>query len=123
MKWSNIFNFSKKCAHDKVPIEEDLYYCPDCGSLVENHWYIVRCNSCGVKEVATIINGEICPEENYCHNCGCRDYRVEKLDKIDCININYAVLVKEVVNTDINEYTQSWIEASQTSFLQQKLLK
>lgn len=122
MRWSNILGFNKKCTHDNVPIDQDYYYCPDCGELIENQWYLVRCTSCGLKEPATIRNGEIVPLNHFCHNCGGKSYTVERI-KIDCININYAVLVKTVVNNEINEYTQSWVDAIQTSNLSQKLLK
>ena len=123
MRWSQIFNFNPKCQHNKVPLDADIYYCPDCGELIENKWYIVRCACCSTKEPATIRNGEIVPIENFCHNCGNKSYTVERIEKIDCININYAVLVREVVNNEINEYTQSWIDAMQTTIGTQKLLQ
>ncbi|MBP3820185.1 zinc ribbon domain-containing protein [bacterium] len=123
MQWSNILGFNKKCNHDKVPIEQDFYYCPDCGQLIENQWYLVRCSSCGLKIPATIKHGEIIPIENFCHNCGGNSYTVERLNKIDCININYAVLIKAVANNEINEYSQSWIETIQTANMLPKLLK
>ena len=124
MKWNDIFYFTKKCSHDRVPIDQDYYYCPDCGELIENQWYLVRCASCGLKEIATVKNGEIIPADNFCHNCGCSDYKVERLEKIDCININYAVLIKSIVKNEINEYSQSWIDSIQTSRnMQPKLLQ
>ena len=115
MQWSDLFNFNRKCQHSKVPMDEDIGYCPDCGELIENHWFITRCACCGVKQRATIRNGEVVPEEGFCHNCGGKTYLVEKIDKIDCININYAVLVREILKNEIDEYTQSWTEAMQTS--------
>ena len=81
MKWSDLFNLNKKCTHPKVPIEDDIGYCPDCGELVENHWYITRCSCCGVKQRATIRDGEVVPEEGFCHNCGSRAYQVEEIEK------------------------------------------
>lgn len=121
MKWSKIF--SKECMHQNVPIDVDLCYCPDCGELIENQWYLVRCASCGLKEMGTIKDGEIIPLTKYCHNCGGQDYYIEKLDKIDCININYAVLKRVVIKNEIQSYTQSWVDTIQTSFDIPKLLK
>ncbi len=115
MLWSEIFNFNKKCLHTKVPLDTDIGYCPDCGELIENHWYITRCKCCGVKERATIRNGEVVPEEGFCHNCGSRAYIVEEIETIDCININYAIIMRKVVDNEIREYTQSWLDAMQTS--------
>lgn len=123
MQWNSIFNFSRKCKHNNVPIDADVYYCPDCGELIENQWYLVRCACCGVKEVATIRNDEVVPEDNFCHNCGGHPYTVERLDKIDCININYAILVRQIVKDEITEYSQSWIDAMQTSNGIPKLLR
>ena len=95
----------------------------DCGELIENQWYLVRCASCGLKEVATVINGEIVPVESFCHNCGSKGYTVERLEKIDCININYAVLKREIIRNDFNEYSQSWTETNQILNEQPKLLR
>lgn len=123
MKLIELFGLKKKCLHANVPIDEDISYCPDCGELIENKWYLVRCSCCGVKLVATIRDDEVVPEENFCHNCGGKGYTVEELDKIDCININYAVLKREIINNEITEYTQSWLDISQTYNGKLKLLK
>ena len=123
MQWSELFNFNKKCQHNKVPLDTDIGYCPDCGELIENHWYITRCGCCGVKERATIRNGEVVPEAEFCPNCGGKAYKIKKKKKIDCININYAIVVREIVKNEINEYTQSWVDAMQTSNYTPKLLR
>ena len=123
MQWSNLFGLIKKCEHSKVPIDTEIGYCPDCGELIENHWYITRCACCGVKERATIRNDEVVPESGFCHNCGGKAYTVEQIEKIDCININYAIVKREIVNNEITEYTQSWLDAMQTSNYKPKLLK
>ncbi|MDY6310180.1 MAG: hypothetical protein SPL73_04165 [Cyanobacteriota bacterium] len=123
MKWSKILGFHKECTHDKVSPDKDYSYCPDCGALIENQWFLVRCKSCGLKQVATIKDGEIIPVDKFCRNCGGKDYTVERLEKIDCININYAVLLKAIVKTEAEEYYQSWADVIQTSNLTQKLLR
>jgi hypothetical protein len=123
MIWSELFRLNKKCTHPHIPLSEDIAYCPDCGELIANHWYITRCACCGVKTRATIRNDEIVPEEGFCHNCGSKAYIVEEIEKIDCININYAIVRREIVQNEINEYTQSWIDAMQTSGYTPKLLK
>lgn len=103
----------RKCQHEKVPVNLEFSYCPDCGELIENEWYIVRCACCGIKEKAIIKNGEIMPEANFCHNCGGHEYIVEKLPKINFVDINYAVLVRKVVKeSQVNEFTQCWAEKS-----------
>ena len=74
-------------------------------------------------ERATIRNDEVVPEDEFCHNCGGKSYIVESIEKIDCININYAIVVREVVHNEISEYTQSWQDAMQTTNYKQKLLQ
>ena len=123
MLLTSIFNLYKRCTHSQVPIDVEIGYCPDCGELIENKWYITRCACCGVKQKTTIKNGEILPEDEFCHNCGCKSYSVEQLENIDCININYAVLKQEIVQNKINEYTQSWQDAMKTSSCTPKLLQ
>ena len=108
MRIQDFFKRNKKCQHPSVPISEDLAYCPDCGELIENQWFIMRCSCCGVKIKAIIKNGEVTAEEHYCHNCGNKRFEAERVSKINFIDINYAVLVKTVVQNEVKEVTQSW---------------
>lgn len=123
MIWNEIFRLQKRCFHVNVPLDEEIGYCPDCGELIENHWFITRCKCCGMKLRTTIRNDEVVPEEGFCHNCGCREYSVHEIEKIDCININYAIVVRKVIDNEIREYTQSWFDAMQTSGYKPKLLQ
>ena len=104
------FKKNKECKHEKVTPDKDFCYCPDCGELIENRWYITRCSCCGVKLKAIIKNGKVIPDERFCFIFGASGFLVEKVDKINFIDINYAVLVKVVVNPVFDEVTQSWIE-------------
>ncbi len=116
------FKKNKSCSHSKVRADVDFAYCPDCGELVENQWYLVRCACCGVKLRGMIKNGEIVPENHFCHNCGTRDYVIERINKINFIDISYAVLVKAIVHNNEYSYIQSWVD-SRTSNYRPKLLK
>lgn len=104
------FKQNNKCNHSKVKPDVDFAYCPDCGELIENQWYLVRCACCGIKLRGMVKNGEIVPEEHFCLNCGTKDYTVERIDKINFIDINYAVLVKSIVENNYVNYTQSWVQ-------------
>ena len=107
----DFFKRHHTCTHDNVSPSVQFSYCPDCGELIENEWFITRCACCGIKQKAIIKNGEIIPEANFCHNCGGNEYIVEKLPKINFIDINYAVLVISVVLEDrMEEVTQCWVE-------------
>lgn len=105
-----LFKKNRVCTHDRVSVEADLSYCPDCGELIKNQWFLTRCNCCGVKLKATIRNGEIVPEDYFCHNCGAREFIIEPLEKINFINIDYAVLVKSVVKASVEDKIQSWVD-------------
>ena len=60
---------------------------------------------------AMLRNGEVVPQNHYCGNCGGEDFSVEKLDRINFIDINFAVLVKRVVEEDkICSTTRCWQE-------------
>lgn len=119
-----LFKFNRVCQHSKVRPDVEFAYCPDCGELVENQWYLVRCACCGVKIKGIIKNGEIIPEKNFCHNCGTRDYVIERINKINFIDISYAVLVKAVVTHNYTNFTQSWVENDfRTSNYRPRLLK
>ncbi len=107
------FRRNNVCRHDKITPDKDVAYCPDCGELIENRWYITRCACCGVKLKSIIKNGEVIPEEHYCHNCGFRSFIVERVNKINFIDINYAVLVKAVIKPEVDEIMQSWCEAKE----------
>ncbi len=122
-----ILEFLKKnkvCNHERVRPDVDFAYCPDCGELVENQWYIVRCSCCGVKLKALMKSGEIIPENRFCHNCGGREYIVERISKINFIDISYAVLIKAIVKNNLSKYTQSWVETDfRTSNYRPRLLQ
>ena len=108
---TNLFKFKTACNHDKVSPDLDFAYCPDCGKFIENEWYITRCACCGVKLRTNIRNGQILPLHHYCTNCGSSDYIVEKLEKINFIDINFAVLKKNIVEEDLHTTTtQCWQE-------------
>ncbi len=86
--------FTRKCNHELVSPDVENAYCPDCGKLIENQWYITRCACCGVKLRTMAKNGKIYPQNKFCTNCGAKEFKVEKLEKINFIDINFAVLVK-----------------------------
>ena len=103
---TDLFKFTKQCAHDKVTPDKDCAYCPDCGKFIKNEWYITRCSCCGVKMRAVIKNGEVIPQNHYCSNCGSKEYTVEKIPQINFIDINFAVL-KKVVLENKPEFTMT----------------
>ena len=102
IQFTRIFfpSFSVRCTHDKVRPDVEQAYCPDCGKLIKNEWYITRCSCCGVKMKAMVKNGDIVPQEHYCSNCGGEDFSVEKVEKINFIDINFAALVKTEIKDE-----------------------
>ena len=113
-------SFSAKCTHDKIRPDIEQGYCPDCGKLIKNDWYITRCSCCGVKMKAMVKNGQIVPQEHYCSNCGGQDFSVEKVERINFIDINFAALLKtEVEEERFCSTTKCWQERT---YEQPKLL-
>ena len=102
---SNLLKLNRKCRHDHVTPDKNCGYCPDCGKFIRNEWYITRCECCGVKLKTIIKNGEILPQHRYCSNCGGESFCVEKVEQINFIDINFAVLIKRIVEN--NERTCS----------------
>lgn len=105
-----LFRKNRVCTHDRVKPDAELSYCPDCGELIQNQWFLTRCACCGVKLKATIKSGEIIPENHFCRNCGAREFVVERVKKINFIDIDYAVLVKTVIKPSVDEKIQSWVD-------------
>ena len=58
----------------------------------------------------------------FCENCGGNEFVAERVDKINFIDINYAVLVKAVVTNDVQPYTQSWVDVTETTNYKPQLL-
>ena len=107
-----LFNFSAECKHEKILPNIESAYCPDCGKLIKNEWYIARCACCGVKIKAKSQNDKVVPLYHYCSNCGNTGYTIERLEEINFININNAVLIKKVLTetSKIPFTTQCWQE-------------
>ena len=94
---TNLFNLKKTCNHEHITPDMESGYCPDCGKLIKNEWYITRCACCGIKLKTMSVKGEIKPQDHYCSNCGGEEFIVEKIKKINFIDINFAVLQKKEV--------------------------
>jgi len=109
-----------ECPHDEITPEMKEGYCPDCGEYIQNHWFISRCSCCGLKQRTTIIKGKISSQNKFCRNCGSNSFYVEKLDKINVIDVNYAAVIKQAVRTDRKSFIQCWVEPER--FVQLKLL-
>lgn len=122
MNIMEFLNFHTECKHEKFSADRDIGYCPDCGELIENQWYIMRCACCGVKHRAIVKHGKIVPLDKFCDNCGGKEFVAERVDKINFIDINYAVLVKAVVTNDIQPFTQSWVDVTETQNYKPQLL-
>jgi len=109
---TDLFKITHTCRHEHVTPDRDSAYCPDCGKLIKNEWYITRCACCGVKLKTMVKNGQIMPQHRYCANCGSEEFSVEKLEQINFIDINFAALMKTVVEdrNNICTTTRCWQE-------------
>lgn len=112
MLFTEFLKSLKGCRHEKVRIESNGAYCPDCGQFVVVKWYLVRCSCCGVKRVAYLdFNDNVKPVDKFCPNCGGVHTIVEQIDKINFVDINFAVHKKEVEHIhNAAASTQFWTE-------------
>lgn len=104
------FLWQPSCKHDKITPDMNAGYCPDCGEYVENHWYISRCECCGVKQKALVRNGKVITQTHFCKNCGSDSFISEELETLDIVSVNYAVVLKKAVETKKQSMVQTWIE-------------
>lgn len=106
----------QKCGHKGVSNDVQEAYCEDCGAFVVNRWYLVRCKCCNIKRKAVIRNEQVTPKNNFCPNCGRKEFYVEEIENINFVDAAYAALKKE--ERDYSDYgfsqTQVW-EDSPTS--------
>ena len=120
-----IFNLfgKQKCHHYKVPVTAEAGYCPDCGEYIENHWYLVRCKHCKIKRKAHLVGENVVPDTHFCPNCGGLLYEIEKLNSINFIDINFAVLKKEIVKV-VKKFASAttWVEEEEKD-TSQKLIE
>ena len=121
-----MFSLFKKpiCNHSKVPPNAEASYCPDCGEYIENRWYLVRCKHCKIKRKAHSVGDTVAPDTRFCPNCGGFLYEVERLEKINFIDVNFAVLKREVVNV-MKKFASAttWVEeVNNTAEAMQKLI-
>lgn len=107
------FFFRKsKCQHDKITPQTIWNYCPDCGKEISIKWFILRCNSCSSKRSSRLYLNALAPVEKYCSKCGCSEYYIEKKEKLDFFDLNYAVMTKEEIDNLSKScgITQIWVE-------------
>ena len=101
-----------KCNHKKALLYTNQGYCPECGEYLVKNYYLIRCSRCDIKREAKISWGEVVPLNKFCCNCGCEEYYIEKLDKVNFIDAKYAVYLKEIADKmqDLHPEAQIWVE-------------
>ena len=111
----------KECTHSHVSPDKDFSYCPDCGEFIENQWYLTRCKCCNIKRKTIMKRSTIMPEAKFCPNCGAQEFIIERIEHINFIDINFAVLKKEIVENVSGAFVkQIWEE--QNDYQPQKLI-
>jgi len=107
-----LFQNKYKCSHKNALLNSESGYCPDCGQYLIKNYYIVRCARCDIKRSAKLIWGEIQPSEKYCSNCGSEEFYIEKIDKVNFIDAQYAIYIKEIASEikELHPETQVWVD-------------
>lgn len=120
-----LFDFLKlkhECQHKNVPLDVEEAYCPDCGELIRNKWFLVRCNCCNIKRAAHTEYNEIKPDTKFCPNCGSTEFYVQELDKVNFMDIHYAVFKKVIISQQKIITRQIWIEKEDSLTEERKLI-
>ncbi len=101
-----------KCSHKHALLYQDSGYCPDCGEYLAKNYYLLRCARCDIKREAKLLWDEIVPKEKFCSNCGSEEYYIEKIDKVNFVDANYAICLKEIADKmqDLHPEAQVWVE-------------
>ena len=101
-----------KCNHNKIYPFSDGTFCPDCGQEIKISWQLLRCECCSSKRNVRVFFNKILPEEKFCKKCGSSEYYIETKEKIEFFDYEYAIILKEEVNTKIKikKTLQIWIE-------------
>lgn len=107
-----LFKNKTKCSHKNALLNSNEGYCPDCGEYLKKNYYLVRCSRCDIKREAKLCWGEIVPAQKYCLNCGESNYYIEKIDKVNFIDAQYAIYLKEIADKfqTLHPESQVWVE-------------
>lgn len=121
----SLFQKKQICAHEKITPDSIGNFCPDCGQEIILSWYILRCKCCSAKRQSNLIINSILPTEKFCSKCGSKEFVIEKQDKLNFYDYNYAVLIKEeTAKISLKSKIQIWIENENSSanYLKPKLI-
>ncbi len=116
----SIIKNAKNCRHTRALMNTNEGYCPDCGQYLKKYYYVLRCSCCSHKrEASRAVFGshdEILPLSNFCPVCGGSEFYIEKYEKLNLVDINYAIEVKEIYDiTKCNmSKTSIWVEMPDT---------
>lgn len=65
------------------------------------------------REAARAVFGkynEIIPDSKFCPVCGKEEYYIEKYEKLNIVDISYAIEVKEPYENSVCPKTEVWVE-------------
>ncbi|MDD3013077.1 MAG: hypothetical protein PHC34_05180 [Candidatus Gastranaerophilales bacterium] len=112
LKFLSFFTKRQKCRHEKITPQSIWNYCPDCGKEISIKWFILRCNSCASKRGSMLYLNTLVPTDKHCSKCGSPEFYIEKKEKLDFFDMNYAVMTKEEIDniSKSGSVTQIWIE-------------
>ena len=118
----DFFKIKHECTHKNVPVDVDEAYCPDCGALIRNKWFLARCACCNIKRKAHTEYNTVIPDTHYCPNCGSREFYIQELDEINFMDVHYAIHKKVVIEQEHSVTRQIWVEEDEGVFGETKLL-
>ncbi len=107
-----LFLKHKTCTHEKITPNSMFHFCPDCGKEVNVYWVLLRCKECNSKRRAYPLLDGIYPEENFCSKCGCKEFYLEKKERLNISDYHYAIFLKEecYLLNNLEKRIQVWVE-------------
>ncbi len=115
----SILTNASKCRHANALLNSNEGYCPDCGVYLKKYYYVLRCSCCAHKREASRASfgtrDEVVPASKYCPVCGGAEFYIEKYEKLNITDINFAIEVKEeydISNSGLygESSTKVWVE-------------
>lgn len=118
----SILHNAKKCHHTRALLNSNEGYCPDCGVYLKKYYYVLRCSCCSHKrEASRAVLGKydkITPVSKFCPVCGGEEFYIEKYEKLNITDVNYAIEIKEILPEADYTFssTKVWVETPEADF-------
>jgi Zn finger protein HypA/HybF involved in hydrogenase expression len=87
-------------------------FCPDCGFMIQFHWLLARCRTCGARRALTQESGasnsqRFRSRDKYCKHCGGEHYRLIQKEQLHPHEVADALLIHRIAYEEQDADTYS----------------